>query len=588
MKAFLTILLGIYAFTASFSGFAAKSINQKITLQNYVEQFDVNFKDNFKFDIPKAVQFIVSDKGLDKLETNIPAILAANGIDFSNFRIPEYKYETTIATEDFSKDPKVKEMIKKTIDALEKYLKDFEIKEHHFVAVLKDLYVKAKWEKITLDIRPIQVNFYELVPQNNRETILKGSFYLEAENIKLKLEDAKIKDLNNEFLGNLEVDGLEIATKSASANLKIKVPFELKSNSSGNPVFVVYKPESNFDKILLTLSYKKIILPKVSITINDKTFEVDQTEIEKDLARAQGSILEKIQVKLQEIFIKELPDILESSVNKALAKGFTQVEQMTPPGAPRSGPERQKLMVYGIKMSGIYGAKNLLMINLNGGTKDPYFPNFSPTIWNFPYAASRDYNPNNDKLRKADLSFAFNISFLNRFIEHGFQRGYYSKISFSPKDTIYIQETPKIKMDESGRLKMELKIESKVAGIQGWIVKKPLIVNFELFLKMVIKESFVNDGFENVNKKTVELRIAEIDLNSIRVNPNNFRWPFRKRGMKSVYEKLKKSNESAKDYVLTDNLPIPEGLLGLKIDINEVGLDQYGYLMFYCTIDRPE
>lgn len=523
------------------------------------------------FPIKNAVNVLFTEKGMDQIENNLTNLLRNNGVDLSHFAFEKFGYESKkIKTVDLVQDPEMKKLIKSVIDQLENYLDGFDLKDHQFSVNLAGLFVQSEWESINLKIHPFLSPTSEMQQQPN--TLFYADLVLKAKNIKFKIHKTTAFDKGNPFLGQIGVNDFELFSKTGSIPWVLKIPMRIYKNLNTNFLAVeTLLPETNIKKIMLALKYQSLILPNISIKINDKEFPLKKSKIDELIKNEQDNLLKKFQIMVQENFATMLPKLLDDTLADVLGKGVTEISEMAPPGAPVGSQAAP--MYWGINVFNVRTGYKHLLLEFNGLAQDPNATSV-PTPIAPQYFARGPLNSTHPLLEKNDIVFAFNIGFFNHFIQLSYQRGYFHSIELGKGEKVQILTNPLLKMDQQGRLKMLVVIGQKVTGIEGWIVKNPVKIAMELVLTL------------GLNSKTgkAELVAQDIDMDTVSVDLNNFRWPFRQQGVKAVRSKIESSRAGIKGYVLSDDLPVPERLLGLELQKKATNIDSLGYLMVFTDI----
>lgn len=549
--------------------------------------------DNYKsdsFNIPQAVTVAVSDKGFNTIKDDLMTILSSNGIDLSRFLMQESSYMMDkVSTEKLVDDPAIQKTITDIKRTMEKYLVGFKLNPHQFSIDLKKVLFLAQWKSIILNIHP-----FEHRSKNNEKNdsdLFDADLILEASNIKLSADSISITDLENAWLSTWGLSKLQLEMKKNTLplNIVIKTRFFRKDDDSlGIKVIGV---NSNIEKTTLDMDNKvSLIMPEVGIFINDKKFFFNEEQLKKDLLIQEQSILKSIQEAINKNVQTLVPTLLTKYLDKILSADVSEINQMAPPAAPTTGNVNP--LIWGIKLIKFSADNGLFSLQFNGLVEDP-----SPTIQalqsgnantkvgkSHPLSKRQscldDFQSKDTmtkyqkKIDQYDVSFGFKTDFFNKFINISFVRGYIKDIDLDDGDKITLIEQPVLHVDEQNRLKMRISFTNRVKGfIETIAVKNPILMSMDLILDTPI----------DPKTQKVNLVVKDIDMQSVHVSEDNFRWPFKSKGVKSAIERVEGARKSSAGYVLSEELPIPTDLMGILLETKASSFDKNGYMIFHSN-----
>ncbi len=538
------------------------------------------------FNIDQAVSVIISQKGFDAIKDDIITILNTNGVDLSRFAIDESEYKSEkIPTEKLAANPSMQKTIKESKELLEKYLTDFELKDHQFKVNIKKILLQANWKSIQLNVHPFSQG---TVSEAKQTELFRADLILTAENIRFSADSLHVTDLENAWLGTWGLNQLVLETQKGTIPLRIKVATRFFRKPDDALGIEILKVETNIDKLKLDLHDKmKVVMPKIEIKIDDKSFEVDKTQIEKDLKAQEENILKS----LQEAIDKNVQELVPTLINKYLSsidtKSVSEISQMAPPSAPTQTPVDP--LVWGIKLSNFTADNGLFAMHFKGLVEDPTqlqlvqkIKEKTPKSKKHPYykKSSLDSFMSQGSLSKFfadndlyDLTFSFKTDFFNEFIIASYNRGYIKTMPLGEDDSITMIQSPYLYVDSQGSLKMHLKFTNVVKGFQKIAVKNPVVIEMDLFIAAPI---------DPVTKKFT-LIVKDFDMDSVQVSEDNFNFLFKDLGVRKTREKIENSRKTTKGMVLSSELPVPSDLLGVSIVPQHASFDKNGYMLFHMN-----
>ena len=256
-----------------------------------------------------------------------------------------------------SEDPEVQELLTKTKAYLERFLMGFELADTKFTINMKDINLSAEWN---------QIQFTPSKFEPTEEWPLGGVIFqldVEAENIRFDLQEFHIQDANNDFLGEFGMDQFWLGMTRDSVPLRISFPIHVYNQGSGKFSFEVKNPFTNLDQIEMNADFRSpLLLPKIEININGRTFGLNQEEVEQSIRDARETLISSIQRAGQEYVDQNLAETLSKLLNSRYNFSGIEMNKMTPPGAEEDNP---KPFIWGTEIDQV----NIFNDNLFVGTK---------------------------------------------------------------------------------------------------------------------------------------------------------------------------------------------------------------------------
>ncbi len=516
------------------------------------------------FPITNAIGVAITPKGQEYFRTNLPELIRANSYEIGDIYFPGTEVVgDEVATEDLVDDPELKEVIFKAKEVLNRFFEGLDLDRHQLSLNVEDIYFQANWEEIGLQI--LAPSESEL--KNNYQAIFVLT--MRSSNINVEVTKIRGRDLQNEWLGELGIDNFNLFTETQSAPLQIQLALGFNQVSRGNFKIDVLTPKSNLDELLLGYTFDSpLVLPQVEVQINEKKLRLRNEEIENLLKDEQDNILGRVKSVLQEKIETEIPVQASSIINEALESGLKEVNQMNPPGAP---DENVSKFVWALNLGQVNYQDGYLLLDLDARFDDPTLAKNIPLESRFTTLSSSDLMKGT--YPSADFVFSLNEGVLNRVIQLSTLRGYFNQIDMDSGESIKLAKMPYLNLKTGKSGKMSLEIEYEVTGFSAVFVKNPIRIEFDL-----------NLAFPVDNTGKVSMQVESIDVDSAYVSDKYIRL-FKNKVRSAVKDKLKEVNGDLKGYELTDDIPIPDDLGGLKLRKIGTEVDK-GHLLIYSEYNN--
>lgn len=523
-----------------------------------------------EFDIKDAIVFGVTPKGLKTVGTQLSSILEANGVNIFDikqdvngadgeglsFSLP------TMATSDFSNNPKTKKTINDVIKNLERFIIGFKVNDHQFDIGIEDIVVEVKLNDLQVEVQNVK----------DREIVL--FFKTKLEKIQLDVKEVNLKDNGNPFLGEFKVQDFELKIdRHVGEALELGLGIQVSATQGGLKAKVLGISD-NISKILPQINYNKINfdIPPVYLHINGQDYPLNVAELKVLLEENEPALVETLKGYLEENLGEVAPGFIDKLLDQNLGKiSLQNVNLMNPPGAGDSAEEVEPFL-WGINSTQLDIRKGNLIMGLDAFLSDEQAS--GPSIVPPAQTAKIEELKQNVEDLGQDLFLAFSLDFFNQVIGASYARGYFAKFPLNDEEEVSLTRAPVIKVDGQGRGKMKLYLDYCVKGIAKIAVKNPLSMELDLVIDVAMTPSGL-----------IELKVLDIDMDSIYINKKKeFRWPFRNIGYKQAVKKLQNSREGLMGNVLAKGIEIPSELLGLKWQNSEIKVDKSGYFVVYSNL----
>lgn len=521
-------------------------------------------------DVKYSIGVMVTPAGQKTISRNIPTILFNNGLSVDEFFISDQKLEfEEYDIREFGNTEEMKDLFERSKSLLEKYLMGFELNNHLFEIDLKNIFLQMKWDKFALSVQ--NASFEELSSEEGVLLVLD----VEAPNVKINIDQIRLRDLNNDFLGEFGVDKLFTEIVEGSVPFTLSLPIHLTLDDQGHFKFKVKTPFTNFDQLDLEADFgSPLVLPNFEVSINGKTFGLNQDNVEKDVRNNRKTITNEIKVKIQNFVDEKMSDFLTEVFNERFSHSTLEVNEMDAPGAESPTAAKYK---WGLRFSELGVDEGHLLVALDGFVSDPS----NQRVPEMPLKLTATKFPDYKKFKNGDFDAALSINqgFMNRILQLSYHRGYYKKVDVEGEDEpLILSKQPSIRVKakpNGGQLQLKLQLEHTVKGFSSVFVKNPIRVDFAMDLKMSKAE----------NGKT-QLQVQGIDMSSVYLDKKYIRM-FGGKVRKSVREKFE-NIKGIDGMVLLDEFPVPESIMGIPLAIKDTAIDSNGHMILLLDFNFEE
>lgn len=516
-------------------------------------------------EIPHAIGVYITGRGQDKIFNSLPEIMKRNGLSVSqayfhkqHFEMEEKPLEAMLPESGALRDAALK--IKET---LQRFLLGLEFNDHKFSLDIEGIYVNIDWEDV----------YAELDQQAKDYGQLKLKLVFEAKGININVAKFRIEDLNNDLLGKVGFDDLELLLKDQSVPLRFEIPVVLENNTNKTkgPILRVGNLSSNIQDADIDVNFNgKVMLPQIELRINDRVIKANYTELESMLKTNEEKIVLAIKNSMQSWIEDDSAVLLNKTIASNTTEGlFQEVNVMDPAGAPED--QLVAPFEWGIKFKEYDFVGDNIHLTLDGYLKDP-IKGFTRS----PESTMATKAPNQvDGFSHNDFVLSINEGFINRIVQLSYNRGYFNSFQSEDGESYKIAKVPVFKFKGASDKKpsrLAVELEYTVTGAGAALVKNPIRINFDMTLAFPVENG------------KVKMIATDIDMDSVKVDKKyirNFLWLVSWSGvvMPQVRKRFESARNDVRGMILNDEFPIPESMVGLPLIVKDTTIDSNGHLM---------
>ncbi len=399
--------------------------------------------------------------------------------------------------------------------------------------------------------------------------------------IEIRAAQALARDQNNEWLGELGIQDIQVALGGRSKPLKITGEFSIHLKSAGRFTLTTDSLHSNLSEIPADIDFSpEIQLPKIEVVINGRTLALNPTPI-LDLVRSQKhSLISALQKYLGAALRENLPKWFEviakplqmTTVDKAIA--------IPAIGAPESLEASLAEYKLGLFAEGV-GISPDGALHLVGASfvEDPISDEHLPAGPPLKLAAT----PRFDRTKAYDFSVGIHPELINRMLTLSHRRGYFEGIPLNDGSTIDLFEAPKVEIDgkvPAGMLRMKLALKTASGGgFKRLFVRKDVRLKFDGFVQ----------GIRNADA-SFSLALRSVDLDSLEVDDKAATLGLFKGIVRNnVLEELRKFDTELRQtpLMLAAQVRPPENVMGLRWTLLDLTTEpRTGFISAYFGFKR--
>lgn len=509
----------------------------------------------------------LSPKGQKTLSGDFKSILSQSGISLDEIVLPEYVYESpkALSVEDFP--PQFHEPIQKLRKIFEEWLLGFE---------WSDPRPHLEAGPLRIAHRSLNIDFRVLPSQSLDELNVQLSVQLER--MKLTVDRVRLKDLNNDFLGEMGMDDYTFTSAEDSVPLKFQVLVRAKV-VRGALVWQLDSLRSNLSAIKLEARFKRpLILPEVELRIGSRTHKLNTQTLEEKLIAIHPTIIERAKVFASAYIEKDLVEKIQQMPRDPIdLSSLAEANTFAPPGAPATLPQGQ-FFNWKLVPDAIYSSGSNLRFGFAVSLWDPVNRN-APAI--DPNAMASGLPASIPQDANVDLDLMLNQGFMNRVVQLSFARRYFERHELEPGEIIRFKTPPRLTVPRGiGARDMELSLdfEAPLAGL------KKFFVGDAVHIKIPVRARFES------GPKGFQLKMVRLEVERMWINPDTVNRLFLGMVKNGVEKKFNKLNEvwSKNPSVLIEALPVPDSALGLDLKVKDIRTDPSGYVHFLVDFEKSK
>jgi hypothetical protein len=540
--------------------------------------------------LPNAIRIQITDRGMKYFETNLGDLLNNMGISFDEGFFPgtTWQSDRSYRLDDLNMPPEQKQMLTMISNMLNKWLVGFSLSEFRPSIQIGNTGYTAQFTHFAL------VTDENLLKSLGKTDGAVLAIELEVKNMTVATSSLRASDQGSlSILGPIGADNVSVRLATGATPLKIRLPFYVRINpKTGQPELQAVQITHNINQTDLSITYQKLIVPEIVLEVNGHRYEMNKKELDNELQSNLPGILIQLRKFLGEFATQQLPQMLNEQIKKALTSSLEEVNKMTPVGADDNSFDAENPFLWGLKVGAINMQGGALQLGLNAYAEDPLRPT-TPTM---PALGARGLpNVNVVSPDSYDIALAIDRGFINRLIQLSFNRGLFSHIPLDGGLIAKLTQIPAMDyadpktLPNYGNLPGEnstlLRLKTKI------LVPKGMLEGFSQ--KMAIKEPFevsLDVIGKLIQTPTGELRIMywDVDPKSVGIDDQYLTLVgrmFRGKVEQGLRDKMATMalgwRTSGK--VLANSFPIPQEILGIKLETKKVVFDPKGYIMMYMN-----
>ena len=526
----------------------------------------------FGYNIDNGVDLYLAPNLVDTLYQDLGSVLGKFNINTNSYSLNNYENETgEKPLEEIITNQELLSSLKSLRSRFRHFFSGIRIRNNHnFEMKMSGMEINADWSELGL----------RLVGHQGNPNKLTAIFVLEARNISLGIESLMIQDFEHSFIGEIGGEKFYVQLNEQMSNpLRVIIPIIINYGPKGqNRNIEVKGIESNAGRISLDAGWKAPLkLPKIKVTVNNRSSYMRATEVEKTLKKELPNILLGLQQELEDYLYEGAPEMIQTKVSELISKdikeSFTMPIILMPDYAARAkGSENYpNEAVLGIKLNQIGMRNHHLRVQF-----DAFMQDGKKTKTQFISPKRKGTAEIKEKFlngRGYDALASINIGIINRYLQISCKRGYLKNLELG-SEVIELPSCPYVKANERTN---ELRLVANVTqSIDAWFfqpsyyaVSDPIVVRFEVGIKV----------FTTSNGK-LGLKLTRIYPNTAFIAPQYINFGSDS-AHKSARQELSALNEEYEGMIIMEELPIPTEYKGVSLKFQKTKVGGNGNLIFY-------
>ncbi len=545
--------------------------------------------------INNAIGLQITPRGMEIFKTKLKSLIVTTA-DFDpsdvSFDPFEKKFDKPIPWDDFKLSPANRQILDQTKKFLSELLIGFSLNEVQPWILVGGSQFEARFSRFAL------VTDEELLHLLGKTTGAVLALEVEVQEAKISADSVKVFDLNN-HLFKKPFGMTDLSVKIAGKNkkpLKVRLPFYVNITPDSTLHFEAIRVESNLSTVDIEPGYTQILSPSISLTIDDKTYQVNPKKLDSLFESGKPMMVEKLKSFLSDFAQTELPRILNEKVQASMVKKLEEVQPLSAPGSL----DKEDRFFYGLQLGQINQDK-ALYLNMNAYVEDdPSHPHAKPRA--------------QDKSRGApsftlvdpsayDCGVSVDRGFINRLLQLSFERKFFEKIPINSGSTLRLTAVPTVdsistttplKVDPQAdpkqtQIKIQISLQVPAGLVQG-IQKLAISDHFEMSIQALaqLKEMPFPACGDFPGDKGISIMLTKLNLDSLVVD-DKWLTPIGKLFRNKVNSSIRSSLAEISAPWQSQGQSIggcfipPKEVIGLKLDVAQLGMDPHGHLMIYFT-----
>ncbi|MEK6626894.1 MAG: hypothetical protein AABY86_18160 [Bdellovibrionota bacterium] len=522
-------------------------------------------------DIDHVIGIYVGPRGLNLIENNFDKLLEANGFSSNSYFFEKIeKTSDPMTLEQLLPNPKLQDIAKKVRSYFRQFFRGFTIKnEHQFQVTADGIEITGEWQK-----SGIKVLGNTLDELTNRSGVrLQANFTAKA--LRLFVDQIRARDLKHAFLGDVGVDGFYLELADGANNpLDISLDAQAYVMDNAGIDIKIGEIKTNIATVPLQTSFRTpMILPVVEIRINGRRAFLRASEVEKLVREQLPKLVAGLRETIQKMLNESLLPLARERATQFLSKSHVEINEMEPVGIETGKKDiNYRWGIYPRNVEVLPGP--ILHAGINGYVYDPKFRDDLSVPADLVAANAPAVTTFSGV--EFDLALSLNQGLINRMLQYGQRRKYFSNMKTKGGEKLDLVTAPKLTLLGKGlnNKPATLTIISRytVTGWQKIFVRNPIQIKMDLELDF----TRTSDGKNPMVVKGIDINSGYVDSKYIRL--------FKKTVRNKMKDKLKVISEAVAGMVLSEDLPLPKELGGIPIQTKLTRIDPNGHLIVFMDL----
>jgi hypothetical protein len=523
-----------------------------------------------------AVRVQITPRGQKIFDTNLTNILGNLGINLDEGYFPSQSFSMAkpINVDSYQQsNPQAVQMFKQVRDMMTRWFVGFSLNDPRPALEIGESGYTANFSRFGL------VTDEALMSKLGKRDGAILAVELEIKKLSLSTNTVRAWDMNNDVLGKVGLDNVSVQVGSDKNPVKIRLPFYIRMNNQGGLDFEALDITQNLDQSDISIQYKKLVLPQISISINGKSYVLNNSELDHLISDKMPDLLKELRGYISDFAKKQLPDLLNQKAKQYLAGNLEQVQELMPPGS--IADDSRPNFKWGLVLSNI-GLQKSLNINLNAYAEDPINNNYPLVASDMARGAPQ---MNLLGMDKYDLGMSIDRGVINRILRLSYLRKNFENIPLGDGAPVKLMAAPTIDYvkapngaaisDQETYLKLHVSVENQP---HSSFLKDTIVIDFDIIAKLR----------QLSDKSGMQMVLQGIDVDSLVLDSKYLSlvgkiFPGKVRS--GVQDKLRELSApwTQKTQAIPGTLPIPPQILGLQLDVTKLQMDTNGNLVMYLS-----
>lgn len=523
-----------------------------------------------------AVRVQITPRGQKIFDTHLTNILGNLGINLDEGYFPSQSFSMAkpINVDSYQQsNPQAVQMFKQVRDMMTRWFVGFSLNDPRPALEIGESGYIANFSRFGL------VTDEALMSKLGKRDGAILAIELEIKKLSLSTNTVRAWDMNNDVLGKVGLDNVSVQVGSDKNPVKIRLPFYIRMNNQGGLDFEALDITQNLDQSDISIQYKKLVLPQISISINGKSYVLNNSELDHLISDKMPDLLKELRGYISDFAKKQLPELLNQKAKQYLAGNLEQVQELMPPGS--AADDSRPNFKWGLVLSNI-GLQKSLNINLNAYAEDPINNNYPLVASDMARGAPQ---MNLLGMDKYDLGMSIDRGVINRILRLSYLRKNFESIPLGDGTPVKLMAAPTIDYvkapsggtvnDRETYLKLHVSVENQP---NSSFLKDTIVIDFDIIAKLR----------QLSDKSGMQMVLQGIDVDSLVLDSKYLSlvgkiFPGKVRS--GVQDKLRELSApwTRKTQAIPGTLPIPPQILGLQLDVTKLQMDTNGNLVMYLS-----